>query len=373
LPKHEHLIRLATILLVAAVFLSAGPALAQEPVTIDTLTISIWPEFDRTAALVFYAGDVQGDTPLPVNLTFTLPETASVHAVAYQSPDGGLANAVFELEGDQLSMTSPNGTFHIEFYDAALTLTGTQRDYEITWQSPYPVTELSWEVQQPPNATDMTLSPGQSTLSRDEYGLSLYRIDAGAVSTDTPADLTVSYEKPSMSLTVDLLGEDSAGAPVPGGTPENRLPNTTFLIINGVIIALLAGIAGYFYSQMRRQPTPVAAPTPTATPQNRPGAAGSTVKQPSRTVAAPPGAKKPSAEPDLSALANDSVLTERELEVLTLLAEGLSNREIGAKLGISPRTVARHRENMMRKLDLHSRTELVMHAVRIGLIDITAD
>jgi two-component system response regulator NreC len=66
-------------------------------------------------------------------------------------------------------------------------------------------------------------------------------------------------------------------------------------------------------------------------------------------------------------------LTGREQEVLTLLAEGLVNREIGEQLGISPRTVARHRENIMRKLGLHSRTELVKHAIRIGLIDIEED
>lgn len=63
-------------------------------------------------------------------------------------------------------------------------------------------------------------------------------------------------------------------------------------------------------------------------------------------------------------------LTDREREVLTLVAEGLLNREIGEVLGISPKTVARHRENIMQKLGLHSRTELVKYAIRIGLIDI---
>lgn len=63
-------------------------------------------------------------------------------------------------------------------------------------------------------------------------------------------------------------------------------------------------------------------------------------------------------------------LTEREQQVLTLLAEGLLNREIGEELGISPKTVARHRENIMRKLGLHSRTELVKYAIRVGLIDV---
>ena len=62
-------------------------------------------------------------------------------------------------------------------------------------------------------------------------------------------------------------------------------------------------------------------------------------------------------------------LTPREQEVLTHLAEGLNNPEIGDLLGIIPKTVARHRENIMRKLNLHSRTELVKYAIRKGIIN----
>jgi two-component system response regulator NreC len=61
-------------------------------------------------------------------------------------------------------------------------------------------------------------------------------------------------------------------------------------------------------------------------------------------------------------------LTEREQEVLAYLADGASNQEIAEVLSISPKTVARHRENLMHKLNLHSRTELVKYAVRKGII-----
>ena len=61
-------------------------------------------------------------------------------------------------------------------------------------------------------------------------------------------------------------------------------------------------------------------------------------------------------------------LTPRENEVLTYLVDGQSNSEIGNELNISPKTVARHRENIMRKLNLHSRTELVKYAIRKGII-----
>jgi two-component system, NarL family, response regulator NreC len=63
-----------------------------------------------------------------------------------------------------------------------------------------------------------------------------------------------------------------------------------------------------------------------------------------------------------------SVLSKRERQVLELVAEGLTNIQIGEKLGISPKTVARHRERIMNKLDLHSSTELVKYAIRTGLI-----
>jgi two-component system, NarL family, response regulator NreC len=61
-------------------------------------------------------------------------------------------------------------------------------------------------------------------------------------------------------------------------------------------------------------------------------------------------------------------LTPREHEVLMLLADGSSNAEIATDLSISPKTVSRHRENIMRKLNLHSRTELVKYAIRKGII-----
>jgi two-component system response regulator NreC len=61
-------------------------------------------------------------------------------------------------------------------------------------------------------------------------------------------------------------------------------------------------------------------------------------------------------------------LTPREYEVLTLLADGESNVGIAEQLSISPKTVARHRENIMGKLNLHSRAELVKYAIRKGII-----
>ncbi len=61
-------------------------------------------------------------------------------------------------------------------------------------------------------------------------------------------------------------------------------------------------------------------------------------------------------------------LTPRETEVLTYIAEGFTSREIADTLVISVKTVERHRENIMTKLDIHNRVELVKFAIKKGLI-----
>ena len=66
----------------------------------------------------------------------------------------------------------------------------------------------------------------------------------------------------------------------------------------------------------------------------------------------------------------DTVLSARELEVLQLTAQGLTAREVGKKLSISSNTVERHRANIMSKLGVSNRAELIRYAIRRGLLSI---
>ena len=63
------------------------------------------------------------------------------------------------------------------------------------------------------------------------------------------------------------------------------------------------------------------------------------------------------------------MLTARELEVLKLVAKGMSNKEVADQLYISENTVKNHVRNILEKLHLHSRMEAVMYAVRKRLLD----
>ena len=64
----------------------------------------------------------------------------------------------------------------------------------------------------------------------------------------------------------------------------------------------------------------------------------------------------------------DTTLTNREREVLTHIAEGLSNKEIATHLGVGVRTVETHRERVMKKLDIHTVAGLTKYAVVKGLV-----
>ena len=61
------------------------------------------------------------------------------------------------------------------------------------------------------------------------------------------------------------------------------------------------------------------------------------------------------------------MLTPREEQVLALLARGLGLRKVALELDIELSTARKHKENVMKKLDLHSTAQLVLHALRIGL------
>lgn len=65
-----------------------------------------------------------------------------------------------------------------------------------------------------------------------------------------------------------------------------------------------------------------------------------------------------------------SGLTPRELEVLRMIVEGMSNKEIASKLDLSANTVAVHRANIMNALGIHKTAELVVYAIRAGLVNV---
>jgi two-component system response regulator NreC len=68
-----------------------------------------------------------------------------------------------------------------------------------------------------------------------------------------------------------------------------------------------------------------------------------------------------------------SALTPREREVVKMIAEGNSAREIASLLGLSVKTIEAHRFNLMRKLDIHNRAQLVTYAIQKKIVKLLAE
>lgn len=92
--------------------------------------------------------------------------------------------------------------------------------------------------------------------------------------------------------------------------------------------------------------------------------AGLRLAAPGETAAATIVARDPRSMPD------DITLTQRELDVLALMAEGASNKMIARQLGISVHTVKFHVGSLLDKLDATGRTDAVAHAARRGVIEL---
>ena len=75
------------------------------------------------------------------------------------------------------------------------------------------------------------------------------------------------------------------------------------------------------------------------------------------------------ASPGDSSPSGVAMLTQRERQVLELIADGLSSKEIASMLGVSLKTIDSHRSNLMEKLDIHKVSGLVRFAIRAGLVE----
>lgn len=72
---------------------------------------------------------------------------------------------------------------------------------------------------------------------------------------------------------------------------------------------------------------------------------------------------------DPGASRSEGILTPRQREVLILIADGKTTKQIAEQLGVSFKTAAAHRSNIMNKLDIHDTAHLVRHAIRAGYIE----
>ncbi len=222
----SRLLRLTGTLLILILSLGARPAHAQGTITLSTLTIELWPEYDKPATLVILKGTLAASVPLPAQLALHIPAASGgPFAVAAADASGKLLNTQYTTtpSGDTIAinLTTDFPAFHIEYYDPALTITGDARDYTFQWTADYAVTVVTVRVQEPVDARDLTAEPAVVPAGTADFGLNYYATSLGALSAGQSVSFHLRYSKSTVRLSSEVVSQN---APVPLATPTVTQP-----------------------------------------------------------------------------------------------------------------------------------------------------
>lgn len=187
-----------------------------------------------------------------------------------------------------------------------------------------------------------------------------------ATAADADAAVRIAHATRPQVVLMDLNLGDTSGVTAIEGILAKQ-PGTKILVLSAsgehtdVLEAVKAGATGYLVKSAGAEEL-LAAVLRTADgyPVFTPGLAGLVLGEFRRLAGEPATAP---GEPDVP------VLTDRETEVLRLVAKGLTAKQIGERLVVSHRTVESHVQNTLRKLQLHNRAQLVRYAIEKGLAD----
>ena len=185
-------------------------AQAQTAVTLQTLEVELWPDYDQEAVLVLLTGTLPANVPLPATLTIPLPDEADFNVVARITPDNVMTDQGMtpQVTANQVTFTTPDSRFRVEYYQP-YTATDSQRDFTFSWQSDITVEQMSVTIQQPIAATNMTVVPVPATVSAGQDGLTYHVLPGQAVAAGDTYRVEVGYTMNTPQLTISFSSQET--------------------------------------------------------------------------------------------------------------------------------------------------------------------
>jgi hypothetical protein len=233
-------------------FLFPFSASAQTDVSLYSVNVQLWPEYDQPSMLVIVDFKVAPMTPLPVDLTFRLPSDANLIAVAYQDESGDLLIAKFESpSGNEnwqtFKMTiEQNVIYRFEYYQP-LMFKGSERSFSYSWNQIYAVKKFSVNVLEPMDVVAFSMQPDYA-VRESVNGLVVYETEEVKVDARKPYTLDLQYEKTSLTLTNPPQQQVQPAGPLDEST-TGRVSLNNFLpyVIGGFGILFVVVGAVYYW------------------------------------------------------------------------------------------------------------------------------
>jgi hypothetical protein len=233
----KRLIYYSLILVLLLVPINAS--LAQGGVTaVDSLVIDFWPDYDQSAVLVLMTGALPEGTAVPATVTLPLPDDAQVNAVAYLDAVDGLLNTDYEVSGNQLTLTTPNLDFRVEYY-LPYEANGSQRSFTFSWTSDMLVNQLEAKVQQPLAASGMVIEPNPIEVASASDGFTYHLLSDQIIPAGQPFSISVNYTMSADELSVNRI-DNSGTIDLQPGSPA-ATSDTATQSINWPVVAGAAG------------------------------------------------------------------------------------------------------------------------------------
>ena len=228
----------AVLVVLVALWVSI-PVQAQSEVRLSSVSVEIWPEYDKPAVLVIYHISLFPGTTLPATLNLRVPAQAEVFAVAVADSANGLLNAPYDrtVQGSwaNLTITANSLDAQVEYYDV-LVKNGTARHIVYEWAGGYAADAFAVTLQQPVGATNLITNPVLSNKSVGQDGFTYYQSTPQPLAAGQTFTLTADYQKAT-----DVLS--TTGFPVQPTQPLNA-STPGRVTMSGALPWVLAGIGG---------------------------------------------------------------------------------------------------------------------------------
>jgi hypothetical protein len=206
---------------------------------IDSLTVELWPDYDRASVLVLLTGALPADTALPATITLPIPETAQLNAIArIDSSDGQMKDDISSSPvPNGLSFITPDLRFRLEYY-LPYAVNNNQRTFNFSWLAAISVNKFKLKVQRPLFASQLSTEPVPINIFSGEDGFTYYAFSEQVVQAGQSFSVRVDYTMTRDQLSVERLAPTSTGVQKPG------LPSTTKtgLDFNWPLLAVVAGV-----------------------------------------------------------------------------------------------------------------------------------
>jgi hypothetical protein len=226
------------LILLFTLILPAPGHTQSKAMAIDSLTIELWPDYDRASVLVLLTGALPADTTLPATVTLPIPKTAQLNAVArIDSNDGKMKDDISSsLVPDGVSFITPDLRFRLEYY-LPYAVNNSQHTFNFSWLAAISVNKFRLKIQRPLFASQLTTEPVSINIFSGEDGFTYYAFPEQAVPADQSFSVRVDYTMTTAQLSVERLTPPSTRAQEPG------LPSTakTGSDVNWSLLAIVAG------------------------------------------------------------------------------------------------------------------------------------